>query len=234
VTATPSSEPGAEVPIKFALMLGKLSADDADGVLEEFTDQILEPHRLALSEALGLGTGAPWDAIRDRADQLRRAVDEAPTDRAALRDHIADVLAATDGWRWATEYDKAQSFSYQGYQTRADAVLAELPASADRAAAEHIYEYRIPCPGHRLGHSGDLIVQCLPDVDRWAVLNPNLWPGMQAWTGERYERIGDVSRHDAYRWTRKEALDLAPGLAEQETVRDRAWFDDKRTGRTPQ
>lgn len=34
-------------------------------------------HRLALSEALGLGTGAPWDAIRDRAAELRRLADEA-------------------------------------------------------------------------------------------------------------------------------------------------------------
>ncbi|MGP3752179.1 hypothetical protein [Streptomyces sp. IBSNAI001] len=39
-------------------------------------------HRLALSEALGLGTGAPWGAIRDRAAALRRLADEAqqPTD----------------------------------------------------------------------------------------------------------------------------------------------------------
>ncbi|MFD7465080.1 hypothetical protein [Streptomyces tendae] len=32
-----------------------------------------EKHRLALSEALGLGTGAPWDAIRDRAAELNAA-----------------------------------------------------------------------------------------------------------------------------------------------------------------
>ncbi|MDQ0792032.1 hypothetical protein [Streptomyces sp. B1I3] len=36
-----------------------------------------EMHRLALSEALGLGTGAPWDAIRERAAELRRLADEA-------------------------------------------------------------------------------------------------------------------------------------------------------------
>jgi hypothetical protein len=30
-----------------------------------------EAHRLALSDALGLGTGAPWDAIHDRAAELR-------------------------------------------------------------------------------------------------------------------------------------------------------------------
>ncbi|MGC5531606.1 hypothetical protein [Streptomyces sp. SR-10] len=36
-----------------------------------------QAHRLALSEALGLGTGAPWDAIRDRAAELA-AVPPAP------------------------------------------------------------------------------------------------------------------------------------------------------------
>lgn len=36
-----------------------------------------ESHRLALSEALGLGTGAPWDAIYERVAELRRVADEA-------------------------------------------------------------------------------------------------------------------------------------------------------------
>lgn len=33
-------------------------------------DRAAEEHRLALSEALGLGTGAPWAAIRERAAEL--------------------------------------------------------------------------------------------------------------------------------------------------------------------
>ncbi|MDX2699613.1 hypothetical protein PV416_42425 [Streptomyces ipomoeae] len=37
---------------------------------------------------------------------------------------------------------------------------------------------------------------------------------------------------DAYRWARAEALTLAPGLAEQETARDRTWFEDMRAGRS--
>ncbi|MGW5175864.1 hypothetical protein ACWERY_16070 [Streptomyces sp. NPDC004082] len=36
-----------------------------------------EAYRLALSQALGLGTGAPWDAITERASELRRLADEA-------------------------------------------------------------------------------------------------------------------------------------------------------------
>jgi hypothetical protein len=58
----------------------------------------------------------------------------ATADRAALRDRIADTLAAADGWRWVSDSDKARSSTYRGYQTRADAVLAVLPAPADRAA----------------------------------------------------------------------------------------------------
>lgn len=41
------------------------------------TDQQPEAHRLALSDALGLGTGAPWDAIRDAAAGYRRTLAEA-------------------------------------------------------------------------------------------------------------------------------------------------------------
>ncbi|MFF3697400.1 hypothetical protein [Streptomyces sp. NPDC002221] len=39
-----------------------------------------EARRLALSQALGLGTGAPWDAIQERAEELHLA----PVDRAAV------------------------------------------------------------------------------------------------------------------------------------------------------
>lgn len=49
----------------------------ADAVLAAPTDQAAEAHRLALSDALGLGTGAPWDAIRDRAAELRKAREQA-------------------------------------------------------------------------------------------------------------------------------------------------------------
>lgn len=48
-----------------------------------------EPHRLALSEALGLGTSAPWDAIRERAAEL--AGHGAVGDRAAVLREAADL-----------------------------------------------------------------------------------------------------------------------------------------------
>ncbi|MFJ8798467.1 hypothetical protein [Streptomyces sp. NPDC102487] len=36
-----------------------------------------EAYRLALSQALGLGTGAPWNAIRERASELRTQLEQA-------------------------------------------------------------------------------------------------------------------------------------------------------------
>jgi DNA-directed RNA polymerase subunit RPC12/RpoP len=63
-----------------------------------------EAHRLALSEALGLGTGAPWDAIHDRATELglpplaedpvaqRLGLVPAPADRAAVLNAAAQHL----------------------------------------------------------------------------------------------------------------------------------------------
>jgi hypothetical protein len=53
-------------------------------------------------------------------------------EKTALRDRIAETLADADGWKWAPGF-KDQSPTWQGYQTRADAVLAVLPASVDRA-----------------------------------------------------------------------------------------------------
>jgi hypothetical protein len=48
-----------------------------------------EEQRLALSQALGLGTGAPWETIRDRAAEL--AALPAPVDRAAI-ERVRSVL----------------------------------------------------------------------------------------------------------------------------------------------
>jgi hypothetical protein len=68
-----------------------------------------EAHRLALSEALALGTGAPWDAIHDRATELglpplaedpvaqRLGLVPAPADRAAVLREAAEDLATAFG-----------------------------------------------------------------------------------------------------------------------------------------
>lgn len=74
------------------------------------------------------------DAI-DREEAAEQAVEEARAGQN-LRDRIAYTLAAADGWTWATGFDPATSTVYQGYLKRADAVLAALPAPADRAAED--------------------------------------------------------------------------------------------------
>lgn len=50
------------IPKKFATDLRRMA--------DEAAPDPSETHRLALSTALGLGAGAPWDAIRDRAQEL--------------------------------------------------------------------------------------------------------------------------------------------------------------------
>lgn len=95
--------PGAEPPADRAALRDRITAaiksvpgyyltDDeareaADAVLAVLpppADRAAEEHRLALSRALGLGTGAPWDAIHERVADLRRMADEAqPATQAA-------------------------------------------------------------------------------------------------------------------------------------------------------
>ncbi|WP_327335907.1 hypothetical protein OG384_04535 [Streptomyces sp. NBC_01324] len=53
-------------------------------------DRANEVYRLALSEALGLGTGAPWDAIRDRAAELHRAAAQ-PTESGGPCPHCRHI-----------------------------------------------------------------------------------------------------------------------------------------------
>jgi hypothetical protein len=79
----------------------------ADAVLAELPE-LAEAHRLALSEALGLGTGAPWDAIHDRATKLglpplaedpvaqRLGLVPPSVDRAAVLLEAADAVFALD------------------------------------------------------------------------------------------------------------------------------------------
>jgi hypothetical protein len=62
-----------------------------------------EEQRLALSQALGLGTGAPWETIRDRAAEL--AALPAPADRAAKAESLLLHFAA-EAHRRKWTYDR--------------------------------------------------------------------------------------------------------------------------------
>lgn len=80
-------------------------------------------------------TAADAHEIRAMLDAVYpvASVDEQPPVDQALRDRIADILATADGWTWVDGYDRTKSPTYQGYQQRADTVLAVL-APVDRAA----------------------------------------------------------------------------------------------------
>lgn len=68
-----------------------------------------EPHRLALSTALGLGTSAPWDAIRERAAEL--AVRTAPVDRTAVLREVANIAESLRQFDPATGARKSAQVS---------------------------------------------------------------------------------------------------------------------------
>jgi len=59
-----------------------------------------EAHRLALSEALGLGTGAPWDAIREQAAAVPSAAET--TNRAALLGAVERLCSGRPGYHTIT------------------------------------------------------------------------------------------------------------------------------------
>ncbi|WP_045562678.1 ParB N-terminal domain-containing protein [Streptomyces sp. FxanaA7] len=121
-------------------------AAKAEALLLRFT---AEAHRRKWDYDRGLdGDGVPlkseaFDALHRLGEEMRVELEKLralpasvvvpAADRAALRDRIADKLATADGWQWAPGF-KAESPAWRGYQERADMVLAELPAPADRAA----------------------------------------------------------------------------------------------------
>lgn len=114
-----------------------------------------ETHRLALSEALGLGTGAPWDAIEERAAELSTASLAAPaapaasanraavqywfdaaTERRAERDQLRAVVARL---RQMTDYWERQLPDVIRTLAVVSAIRAALPAAAPfRATADEV------------------------------------------------------------------------------------------------
>ncbi|MGW1949112.1 hypothetical protein ACWCRC_32915 [Streptomyces sp. NPDC001940] len=107
----------ARLQVKVQELTAALDRACRDAVVAGRTD---EAHRLALSEALGLGTGAPWDAIRDQAAAFRARLSAPDRDRIVTLDP-ADPMAQAIAEGHRTVID-----------TLADAVLAVVP-SADRA-----------------------------------------------------------------------------------------------------
>jgi hypothetical protein len=170
-----------------------------------------------------------WPADRERPADVRLEVERAAA-AGAVQVKAVQLAYKAARIRWDRERDRLVRENLTAAE-RAQVEINRLrdELEAERAVAALVTEYRVPCPGHRLGIGADLVVQRMPTQDRWAILNPNLDSPMRVWTGEQYERIGtDIYRREGFRWSRKEALDLAPGLAEQETARDRAWVEEMR------
>ncbi|MFD3516270.1 hypothetical protein [Streptomyces sp. NPDC058657] len=90
---------------------------------------------------LELIAGGDDTGLRVRCEKVRGTVPAWPGEKRAgceettLRARIAQTLADADGWQWAEGWDKTKSPSFQEYLRHADAVLAVLPAGADRATA---------------------------------------------------------------------------------------------------
>jgi hypothetical protein len=96
-------------------------------VLPASVDRADEEHRLALSEALGLGTGAPWNAIHARARTLRTA-DE----------------SAREGWEQAAiQRSRATAWREEAERAEAAAELRRVAAETPAAVTVHA----VPLPG---------------------------------------------------------------------------------------
>ncbi|MFJ3507841.1 hypothetical protein [Streptomyces luteogriseus] len=120
----------------------------AEALLLRFT---VEAHRRKWDYDRGLDDdGQPikseaFDALHRLGEEMRVELEklraappvQAPADRAALRDRIAEALADADGWKWAPGF-KGESPTWHGYQARADAVLPLLPAPVDRAELDSL------------------------------------------------------------------------------------------------
>ncbi|MEU9558014.1 hypothetical protein [Streptomyces fumanus] len=114
---TPDQPPAAQPPLLAAAFALELDRDASAGESAEY--------RRGMTRAVEL--------LRT-LNQDEPAVPVPSVDRAALRQRIADVLAAVDGWVFAPGF-KDGSPTYQGFLRQADAVLdAVLPVPADRAA----------------------------------------------------------------------------------------------------
>lgn len=107
----------------------------AEGYLSALHGSVARHDNLAAN----LGCAGCELAGQIRSTLAAAVVSPPATNQAEVRDRIADVLAAADGWRWAPGF-KAESPTWQSYQDRADAVLAVLPgdnrATVLREAAE--------------------------------------------------------------------------------------------------
>jgi hypothetical protein len=78
----------------------------ADAVMAALPADASEVHRLALSDALGLGTSAPWDAIRERAAELQAEVASLTEASRRLLEQRQEM--AEERYAWQERGDRAE------------------------------------------------------------------------------------------------------------------------------
>jgi len=163
---------------------------DPDAVSAVPAPATAEEHRLALSEALGLGTGAPWDAIHDRVRTLRTA------DESAREGWEQAAIQRSRATAWREEAERAEAEVKRLRIDRAT-VLREAADLAEEVAESlrkhHEFERSTgaldvmtelrrvaaePAPadtGHDESSAGHALAQC-PDIDHCPIhgtLRPN-------------------------------------------------------------
>ncbi|MFG2372588.1 hypothetical protein ACGFY9_14055 [Streptomyces sp. NPDC048504] len=97
-----------------------------------------EAYRLALSQALRLGTGATWEAIRDRAEDLVAEVGQLTEASRRLLEQRQEM--AEERFAWQERGDKAE--------TRVRQMEADVPANRAAVLREEAARIRAHCPDH--------------------------------------------------------------------------------------
>jgi len=134
----PATDQAALLPaIGVFATLVRQRADHLEAALNRMRDRLEvnqvheERHRLALSEALDLGAGAPWDAIHERVAELRRVAAEAGP---------ADTTTQDDGETPGETEAHAPTFTWKVESPRRDNWASWGATYDDRDWARERYE----------------------------------------------------------------------------------------------
>lgn len=166
-----------------------------------------EEHRAALSEALGLGTSAPWDAIRDRVTEQ--------SDR-----RMEQLIAGRAMW-------KAKAAEMEADRDRIDKALREAKEHARKAAVAAL-NLRSQTP-----NAAQRTLALVRDARTWG----QVWIHLGIYYGMKPEEAGLEARARRTEAERRAETALAEGLAAVdrcEAARDRyrnAWLSARRWAR---
>jgi hypothetical protein len=188
--------------------------------------------------------------LRLFVDQLGRAYDWRRIEELEQEDPDAvarHLEAAEELWPWlakGNDRDRRAAFQrgYAGGKARGEE-QARKDNAADSAHVALATELHVPCPEACDPGRPDSAPRLQPEPlivrkntsgypkgweDGWLILNPNLQPGDQVWTGREWKYRGELTRNAIYRYDRHEAVIEAQRLAVEETRRYEAWIAEQR------